>query len=152
MTQERAEPGNEGWATGKITLPKYSDAYRTEAMVRLAVNRYDYAKTAEEMGGVTVRSLRNWEKQFPKNTVPELLDRAIERLLMAIPTKFKGQEWAVALGILFDKWFLMQGEPTQRTESIVHGYRDLTDEEREIVVERAREYLGISRGSGDTPE
>jgi len=136
-------------------LPNYSDAYRTEAMVRLAVNRYDYAKTAEEMGGVTVRTLRNWEKQFPKNTVPELLDRAIERLLMTIPTSWKGQEWAVALGILFDKWLLVQGEPTQRSESIVHGYNSLTDEERELVTARAREIItefsddGAGPGSDD---
>jgi len=135
-------------------LPKYSDEYRTEAMVRLAINSFDYEKTAEEMGGVTVRSLRNWEKQFPKKTVPQLLDRAIERLLMSIPTEWKGQEWAVALGILFDKWLLVQGEPTQRTESIVHGYSDLTDEERELVATRAREIIAEfgDGGAGKGPD
>ena len=46
----------------------YSDAFRAEALIRLAVNRYDYEKTAEQMG-VPVRTLRRWDKNVPKKGV-----------------------------------------------------------------------------------
>jgi hypothetical protein len=96
---------------------KYSDLQVGEALIRLAINRYDFDKTAEETG-ITARTLRNWEKDFAKKGVFELLERAIERMLMVIPTEWKGNEWAIALGILIDKYQLMQGEPTSRSESI----------------------------------
>jgi len=73
-----------------MAYKKYSDEFRTEAVIRLAINQFDYAKTAEQFD-VTERSLRNWEKVFPKKSVPELLERAITRLLMVIPKDMKGK-------------------------------------------------------------
>ena len=136
----------------------YSDAERAEAVIKLAVNKYNYQKTADAVG-VPIRTLRRWDKSIPKKGVGDLLERAIQRLLMALPEKMSGKDWAITLGILMDKWFLMQGEPTERTESIVHGYKDCTDDEKQAVVERARELLaGVSVGgfdegdsSGETP-
>lgn len=131
----------------------YSDTIRTEAIIRLAINKYDFEKTSEQTG-VTVRTLRNWEKNFPKKSVPELLERAIERLLMVIPATMTGQEWAVALGILMDKWLLIQGEPTERTESLVKTFEALSDDERRAVVEEAQNIIasfgavGHSDGNG----
>lgn len=126
----------------------YSDSFVTEAIIRLAANKYDYNKTAEQVG-VPARTIRNWEKSFPKKGVPELLDRAIERMLMVIPDKWHGQDWAIALGILIDKWLLIQGEPTERTENLVKHFEGLTNEEREAVIDRAREILTGMGGAGN---
>ena len=121
----------------------YSDAEKTEALIRLAINKYDYAKTAEQTG-VTVRSLRNWEKSFPKKTVPELLDRAIERMLMNIPADWKGNDWAIALGILMDKWLLAQGMATERTESLAGWLTGLPENELD---ELTKQFEAAARSS-----
>jgi hypothetical protein len=39
-------------------------------------------------------------------------------MLMIIPEKWNGQDWAIAIGILIDKWQLTRGEPTSRAETI----------------------------------
>ena len=125
----------------------YSDAVVTEALVRLAVNKYNYELTAEQMG-VTVRSLRNWEKSFPKKSVPALLERAIERMLMVIPETWTGHDWAITIGILMDKWLLIQGEPTERTESLVKHFDSLSDGEKQAVVAEAERIIA-SFSAGD---
>lgn len=125
----------------------YSDAERTEALVKLAVNRYNYKLTAEQTG-VTVRTLRNWENNYPKKTVPLLLNRAIERLLMVIPEKWDGNEWAIALGILMDKWLLLQGEPTSRAESVFKTIEEMSDSERDAVITEAERILAEATSSG----
>lgn len=130
----------------------YSDAEKAEALITLAKNRYDYRESAAELN-IPARTLRRWDKDVPKKGVFQLLERAIWHMLAAVPETWKtGSDWAVALGILLDKYQLMQGEPTERSEQIVHGYRDLTEEERNIVVERAKEYLGLNGRAGDTAE
>lgn len=131
-----------------MAYKSYSDAERTEAMIRLAVNKYDYDKTAEQLG-VTARSLRNWEKDFPKKGVPELLERAIERMLMNIPTEWKGNDWSIAIGILMDKWLLVHGQATARTEQRVLGTLEtLPDDDRERVIEEAERILAEAASRG----
>jgi hypothetical protein len=107
---------------------KYSDQQIAETMIILAVNRYDFDKTAEQTG-ISKSTLKRWGKLEPKKTVPDLLDRAIERMLMVIPENWNGKDWAIALGILLDKYQLLRGEPTQRTESIMKFLENLPDEE-----------------------
>jgi hypothetical protein len=127
----------------------YSETFITETIVRLAVNRFDYDKTAEQMG-VTARTIRNWEKNFPKKGVPELLERAIERLLMVIPSDMKGNDWAVALGILMDKWLLVNGQATQRTENLIGSINDLPEEEKSAIIREAENIIAsaVSKRSG----
>ena len=93
---------------------KYSEAQIAEALIRLAINKYDYNKTSEQVS-IPSRTLRRWDKDVTKKGVPELLERAIERMLMVIPANMKGSDWAIALGILMDKWLLMQCQATSRT-------------------------------------
>jgi len=128
----------------------YSDAQRMEAMIRLAINKYNYDLTADQMG-ITARTLRNWEKNFPKKGVPELLDRAIERMLMSIPDKWGGQDWAIALGILMDKWLLVHGQPTSRIENIFNQLEKLSNDELDTII---REFeTAASRGlSGESDQ
>jgi len=106
----------------------YSDAEANEALIKLAINKYDYNKTEQDTG-ITARTLRNWEKNFPKKGIPELLERTIERMLMVIPEKWNGQDWAIALGILIDKWQLIRGEPTSRAETIWKVLEAMPDDE-----------------------
>lgn len=122
----------------------YSDIEVTEAMVKLAVNKGDYDKTAKDTG-VSERTLKRWAKMAPKKGVPELLERAIERMLMVIPSNMSGHDWAIALGILMDKWLLIQGEPTERKENIISDFKTLSEDERRAIVDDAKRIIsGLS--------
>lgn len=128
----------------------YSDAEITEALILLAVNKYDYKKTAETLG-MSVKSLRNWDKNYPKKSVPELLERAIKRILMHIPKDMATKDWAIALGILMDKWLLGQGMATSRNENIMGFLEQLPEEKREQVIEQAERILArAASGGSDT--
>jgi hypothetical protein len=148
-------------------LRRYSDVEQAEAIVRLAFNRYDFIKTAQETG-ISVWTLRRWNRNIPdvpsalsapnapstpKKGVAELLEYALEHILMAVPENISGQQWAVTVGILLDKWLLIHGEPTQRTENLVKTFEDLDSlpyDDRMSVIERAKRYLtGFSTGSPD---
>lgn len=125
----------------------YSDAEITEAMIRLAVNKYDYKLTASQLG-ISEKTLRRWDKNVTKKGVPDLLDRAIERMLMVIPEKWNGQDWAIALGIMIDKWLLMQGEPTSRTETIARHFGNLSADELNDVLAEADRILEETASGG----
>lgn len=129
-----------------MAFKDYDDTDKAEALFALAVNRYDYAKTAQECG-VSIKTLRRWDKDAPKKGVGELLERAIERLLSAVPTDLTGDKWAITLGILMDKWLLMQGEPTSRTETIARDVERLTPTERDAVIADARAIIERARSS-----
>jgi len=133
-----------------MAYKKYSDALVSEALVLLAVNKYDYEKTSETLG-VSDRTLRRWDKDAIKKGIPELLGRAIERMLMHIPTNWKGNDWAIALGILMDKWLLLQGEPTSRAESVFKTIEGMTNSERDAVIVEAERILAGAIGGGSTP-
>jgi hypothetical protein len=126
----------------------YSDAEKMEAIVKLAINRYNFAMTASDTG-IPERTLRNWAsaKNGVKKGVPELLERAIERMLMSIPKEWHGQEWAVSLGILMDKWLLMQGKATSRTESVLRRM-GVSEDELDDILEEADRILEEAAGRG----
>ena len=125
----------------------YSDGEKAEALIRLAINNYNFTKTAEETG-IPAKTLRLWNKKVPKNSVSELLDRAVQRMLAAIPEKMSPYEWGVALGILLDKWLIVQGEPTQRTETIQRQVSRLSDDEFDDILEQANAILSEAKGGG----
>jgi hypothetical protein len=126
----------------------YSDAEVGEALVRLAVNKYDYALTAEQTG-VSESALKRWAKSEPKKGVAELLERTIERLLMVIPEHWDGRDWAIALGILLDKWLLVNGKATSRADisAVIEG---LSDSERAAVIAETERILATATSSGGT--
>ncbi len=126
----------------------YSDAERTEALILLAINKYDFKKTSKELG-MTVKSLRAWEKKYPKKGVPELLERAIQRMLMHIPPDMKARDWAISLGILMDKWLLGQGLATSRSENILGFLENMPEEDRLKVIDEAERILA-ARASGSS--
>jgi hypothetical protein len=124
----------------------YSDTEKVEALIRLAINKYDYQKTANETG-LLVRTLRRWDKSVPKKGIADLLERAIGRLLMTIPDNMDGQHWAVAVGILMDKWLLINGQATSRTENIFGFLAKLSDDELDGLYAEFKE--AASRGVPD---
>lgn len=126
----------------------YSDAEITEALIKLAINKYNYEMTASDTG-ISVKTLRRWARMPQKKGVPELLERAIERMLMNIPTNWSGHDWAVALGILMDKWLLVQGKATSRTETIARRLGVSVDELDDVLAEADR-ILAEAAGGGDT--
>lgn len=122
----------------------YSDAEVTEALIKLAINKYDYDKTAEDTG-ISSRTLKRWDNNATKKGIPELLERAIERMLMNIPADWRGNDWAVALGILMDKWLLVHGKATNRTESnVVTMLQNIPDEELNELI---REFEKAANGT-----
>jgi hypothetical protein len=127
----------------------YSDAEVTEALILLAVNKYDFKKTSEQYG-VTVKTLRAWEKKYPKKGVPELLERAIERMLMHIPSDMKGNDWAIALGILMDKWLLVHGKATSRAETLTRFLDDMPEDDQERIIREAESILAGADRGGDS--
>src|SRR5262249_20223925 len=76
-----------------------SDGVRAAALSLLALHRFDFATTAKATG-IPSRTLRNWcatsgtEKKGAR--VADLLERALSRLLVAIPEQMSGREWSVA--------------------------------------------------------
>jgi hypothetical protein len=128
----------------------YSDGEQAEALIRLAINQYDYDLTAEQTG-ISARTLRRFDKSATKNSVAELLERAIQRMLMAIPEKMDAKDWAVALGILMDKWLLIQGEPTSRVESIERRLGELPASELDSVIAEAERIIAAATGGDAHP-
>jgi len=114
-----------------MAYKQYSDAFRSEAMIRLMVNKYDYELTAQQLG-IAKKSLYNWEKDYTKKDIPDvpaMLERAIMRMLAHIPEKWNGNDWGIALGILLDKWLLVQGKANQRIENLIGVLGQLPDDE-----------------------
>lgn len=123
----------------------YSDGEIAEALIRLAINKYDYHTTCNQTG-IPVRTLRRWDKKDPKKSVVDLLDRAIVRMLSVIPKDMNGQDWAIALGILMDKWLIIQGEPTSRNETVTMQMDSLNADEYERVIAEAESIIASAKG------
>lgn len=124
----------------------YSDGQRAEALIKLWISKFDYEGVSKELG-IPERTLRRWDKNVTKKSIPDLLDRAIGRLLMVIPTDMSASQWSTALGILIDKWLLMQGEPTSRTENISLQMDSLDADEYERVIAEAERIIADAKGS-----
>lgn len=113
------------------------------AVFRLLINKYDYAKTAEQTG-ISMASLRRWQKELPKLTTPEVLERTINSILANVPEKWTGRDWAIAIGILMDKYLLLKGQPTSRVESIMSALENMPPEE---LSELEKQFVDAATGS-----
>jgi len=133
----------------------YNDIEISETLIKLAVNQYNYAMTSSDTG-ISIRTLKRWAKMPQKKGIPELLERAIAKLLIAIPADFSGQHWAITLGILIDKWLLMSGKPTSRAENITKKFGGLSEDEFTDVINEANEIITQAASGrlaeGDLPD
>lgn len=118
----------------------YSEAQITETLITLALCKYDY-KLAAERTGIAPKTIQRWNEDRRPKTIPELLERAIAEILMRVPENWDGRDWAVAIGILMDKWLLLQGEATERTETLVREIETLTEAEKIELYNEARRIL-----------
>lgn len=139
----------------KIGSTNHSDFEKAAGILLLSVNKNDYAKTAE-MLGVSEQTIRDWEKlNLTKNlAIPVMLEIAIKKLLEMMPTTWTGNTWAVAFGILMDKWLLVNGQPTQRTESILSNIDELPQEQKDAVLAEAEAIIreAIAKKSSSGPD
>ena len=60
-------------------------------------------------------------------------------MLLVIPDSWSGTDWAIALGILMDKWLLLQGQPTNRTETIFTALEQMPDDELDEIIRQFEE-------------
>jgi transposase-like protein len=148
----------------------YDKEFKARALIRLAENRNDYEATAAEMG-CSPRSLRHWangnriEKKSAKSaevpqksaenakdelTVADYLEQAVKHMLKNPPSELKGDDWAITVGVLMDKWLLVKGQPTERTETISRLLDQLPEHERDYVYEEAERIVAeASRTLGE---
>ena len=68
-------------------------------------------------------------------------------MLSVIPKDMSGQDWAIALGILMDKWLIIQGEPTTRSENVNMQMDSLNADEYERVIAEAESIIASAKGS-----
>ena len=114
----------------------YSDQERTEALIQLSLQKYNWDATSK-ITGVPRSTLKRWAKSGPNKTVPELLERTISRLLMSIPFQIPAKDYGIILGILLDKWLILQGEPTERHESILGRLGEMSTDELDRIISDA---------------
>lgn len=126
----------------------YTDAERTEALITLALNKYNWEQASKETG-IPVRTLRRWDKSDAKKTVPELLERTISRLLMKVPWQIPPKDYGIILGILLDKYLLMTGAPTSRSETVLRKLDGLSDDEWDDIQQEMERILAGGNRGGD---
>jgi len=133
----------------------YTEAEKTKALTLLYANGYNYEKTAE-ITGITKMTLYNWEKEggIQKKGIPEMLEDAIIAMLSMMPDKWNGNSWSVALGIMMDKYLLMRGEATSRSETVTTKIQGLAEsmepEMREQILAEATKIIENASAKKET--
>jgi hypothetical protein len=118
----------------------YAESEQAEALLKLALNKYDFDLTSEELG-ISKRTLRRWDKIAPKKRVRWHLERALIHILAHVPDPMPGKDWALAVGILTDKIMLFEGMPTERIENIINKLADTEGNEFDGILEEAERIL-----------
>lgn len=118
----------------------YTDAQRSAAMIQLALNKFDYEKTEHELG-IDRKVLQRWEKELPKRMIPQMLEEAIAKLFERMPAKFTEKAWGITLGILMDKYLLINNQPNARLETTINTVINASEEEKAAIIEEAERIL-----------
>jgi hypothetical protein len=144
----------------------YSEKFKARALIKLAENRNDYDITAGELG-CSSASLRLWSsgnnlkksKQKKENfkndgfTVADYLEQAVIHMLSNPPQEMKGSAWATTVGVLMDKWLILQDKPTSRTETLTRMLESMPDEQRSELIKDAErvvsDYSRATTGGGE---
>lgn len=135
----------------------YTEAEIADTLVKLAVNKGNLKKTSAETG-VSTMTIYRWQKnQVPaagSESVAVMVESVVKHLLSNIPDKMSGHDWAITLGILLDKYMIMQGGVNSRTENININEntdtKDLHDEEFFDQINQANAAISrLSDGAGE---
>ena len=127
----------------KIGTKYHDDFTKAAAMIFLGTVGNNYELTAQQFG-VTPETIHNWEKVSlaKKEALPELIESTLRKLIEMMPKEWTGNTWAIAFGILMDKWLLVHNMPTERKESL---FADLTEQlepnTRENVINYAEDII-----------
>lgn len=98
--------------------------------------------------------LERWFNNPSDIEVPEILQAAILWVLTHAPTDFDPRQWAIAMGVLLDKWLLINNKPTQRLEQILTGMlpSETSREEIDAIIREAQTIIRESAAdSGGNP-
>lgn len=128
----------------------YTDAQRSAAMITLALNKFDYEKTEIELG-IDRKVLQRWDKELPKRMIPEMLEEAIGKLFDRMPAKFTEKAWGITLGILLDKYLLVNNQPNSRLETTINTVINASEEEKAAIIAEAERILASRNFSGSDP-
>jgi len=137
--------------------PYYTEAFKVKAVARLYAEGYPdksgaLRKVADDLD-VTHPTLARWAKggkSAPSSetirdavfAMEAVLEAEIEKILEqmdAVREKADYRALAIALGIIFDKYQLLRGAPTSRSERVLHDMRSQSNEDLEKVIQRAEE-------------
>jgi hypothetical protein len=118
----------------------WSEEVKTKTIELVALRGGDTKSVSEETG-VPEPTIKRWMMKPADRTIPELLEAAIRQMFENMPDAFSAKEWSIALGILMDKYLLMTGAATSRTETITRTLDMIPEKHRDAVIARAREIL-----------
>ena len=126
----------------KLNYPdhRYSEAQITEALVTLALCKYDY-KAAADKTGISAKQLQNWNESKRPKTVPEMLEYTIKQVLIRVPETFDSRDWGIVLGILLDKWMVLRGAVAEDGELLTEEMKLLAEGEKRDLIAEARRIL-----------
>lgn len=137
-------------AVKRTPVKKYHNEFEQAAgLILLAKNGNDYEATAKQLN-VHVDTIYKWQKtsSSKKEALPILLEEAIKRMLELMPEKWTGNSWAIAFGIMMDKWLLINGQPTQRTENILTDLENLSEAEKDNILAEANRIIATANSRG----
>jgi hypothetical protein len=128
---------------------QHSEYEQAAGLILLATNGNDYEATAKQLG-IHVDTLYKWQKNSSskKEALPILLEEAIKKMLEMMPDKWTGNSWAIAFGIMMDKWLLVNGQPTARTETMFSEIDNLSETEKESVLAEAERIIRQANSGG----
>ena len=151
MVSERAVAMSQA---GTTALSKYPDRVKAEALILMALNNYN-SHVVSEIMNIPASTIRRWNRTLAEDItripVQVMIDRTINHLLGHIPQNLSGRDWVEAVSVLMDKWLLMNGLPTNRTQLLGKGFFGLDDNELALVLTDAQSIIsGVARDP--TPE
>lgn len=118
----------------------YTPEQITEALVILASLGGDIA-LASERTGIPASLLRKWQVVAPTQTIPEMLEAAITRMLARMPESWPPSAWAESLSLLIDKLLLLRHDELSQSELMSHELQALSDSQRKRIIDEANRII-----------
>jgi transposase-like protein len=122
----------------------HSEFEKAAGIILLARNSGNIEETAKQLN-IDKSTLHRWiaESETKKEALPILLEQAIKKMLDMMPDKWTGNSWAIAFGIMMDKWLLVNGQPTARTEqtTVISDLDQMNDKEKDAILTEAERII-----------
>lgn len=143
---------------GTKKIPTKQEIARTAAVSLVAMEAPSRNSPVEEAAEKVAETISSsevvaWFRNNDDMTVPEILEAAIRWTLDHAPKDFDPRQWAITMGILMDKWLLINNKPTQRLEQILSGVlpEGFSASDIDSIIREAQSILGTGEeNSGDS--